>query len=36
VAIIVVAVYVSKQREVTISDDGDDAGSSSFRPHMTA
>jgi K(+)-stimulated pyrophosphate-energized sodium pump len=33
VAIIAVAVYISKQREVAISDDHDDAGSSSFAPH---
>lgn len=36
VAIIAVAVYVSKQREVAISDDHDDSGSSAFRPHVTA
>jgi len=36
VAIIAVAVYISKQREVTIGDDGDDTGSSSFTPHATA
>ncbi len=36
VAIIGVAVYISKQREVVISDDGDDTGSSSFTPHKTA
>ncbi len=38
VAIIAVAVYISKQREVAISDDHDDAGSSSFtaQPHVTA
>jgi len=33
VAIIAVAVYVSKQREVAISDDHDDSGSSSLAPH---
>ena len=33
VAIIAVAVYISKQREVTIGDDGDNTGSSSFTPH---
>src|SRR4051794_3810003 len=32
-AIIAVAVYISKQREVAISDDHDDTGSSSFAPH---
>ncbi len=36
VVIIVVAVYLSKQREVTISDDGDNTGSSSFTPHANA
>ena len=36
VAVIVVAVYISKQREVTISDDGDNTGSSSFTPHANA
>ncbi|HEY0902734.1 MAG TPA: sodium-translocating pyrophosphatase [Marmoricola sp.] len=36
VAIIAVAVYVSKQREVAISDDGDDSGSSAMAPHTTA
>ena len=35
VAIIVVAVYISKQREVAINDDGDNAGSSSMAPHAT-
>jgi len=36
VAIIAVAVYVSKQREVAISDDHDDSGSSAFAPHTPA
>jgi K(+)-stimulated pyrophosphate-energized sodium pump len=36
VAIIAVAVYISKQREVAISDDHDDSGSSAFAPHPTA
>jgi K(+)-stimulated pyrophosphate-energized sodium pump len=36
VAIIAVAIFISKQREVAISDDGDDSGSSSFQPHATA
>jgi K(+)-stimulated pyrophosphate-energized sodium pump len=36
VAIIAVAVYISKQREVAISDDGDDTGSSAMTPHTTA
>lgn len=36
VAIIAVAIYVSKQREVAINDDGDDSGSSAFAPHHTA
>ena len=36
VSIIGVSVYMSKQREVVISDDGDDAGSSSFAPRTTA
>ena len=34
VAIIAVAVIISKRREVTISDDGDNTGSSSFTPHV--
>ena len=33
VAIVTVAVLVSKRREVAIADDGDNAGSSSFAPH---
>ena len=33
VAIIAGAVIVSKRREVTIADDGDNTGSSSFTPH---
>jgi K(+)-stimulated pyrophosphate-energized sodium pump len=36
VAIIAVAVYISKQREVAISDDHDDSGSSALAPHPTA
>jgi K(+)-stimulated pyrophosphate-energized sodium pump len=36
VAIIAVAVYISKQREVAISDDHDDAGSSALAPHPNA
>jgi K(+)-stimulated pyrophosphate-energized sodium pump len=36
VAIIAVAVYVSKQREVAISDDGDNTGDSALAPHGTA
>ncbi|MGY2877169.1 K(+)-stimulated pyrophosphate-energized sodium pump [Marmoricola sp. URHA0025 HA25] len=36
VAIIAVAVYISKQREVAISDDHDDSGSSAFAPHPQA
>jgi len=36
VAIIAVAVYVSKQREVAISDDGDNAGDSALTPHTSA
>ena len=35
VAIIVVAIYISKQREVAINDDGDNTGSSSLAPHAT-
>jgi K(+)-stimulated pyrophosphate-energized sodium pump len=35
VAIIATSVYISKQREVSISDDGDNSGSSSFAPHAT-
>jgi K(+)-stimulated pyrophosphate-energized sodium pump len=34
VAIIAGAVVVSKRREVAIADDGDNTGSSSFRPHV--
>ena len=34
VAIIAVAVIISKRREVAISDDGDNTGSSSFTPHV--
>ncbi len=34
VAIIAVAVYISKQREITISDDGDNQGSSSFTARV--
>ena len=34
VAIIAGAVIISKRREVTISDDGDNTGSSSFTPHV--
>jgi K(+)-stimulated pyrophosphate-energized sodium pump len=34
VAIIAVAVYVSKQRSTVISDDHDDAGTSSMAPHQ--
>jgi len=33
VAIIVVALYIAKQRSVTVGDDGDDAGSSAMAPH---
>ncbi|KQV71267.1 potassium transporter [Nocardioides sp. Root122] len=33
VAIITVAVVISKRREVAIADDGDNTGSSSFAPH---
>ncbi|MBD3924447.1 sodium-translocating pyrophosphatase [Nocardioides cavernae] len=33
VAIITVAVVISKKREVAIADDGDNTGSSSFAPH---
>jgi len=33
VAIIAVVVFISKQREVAISDDGDNSGSSSFAAH---
>jgi K(+)-stimulated pyrophosphate-energized sodium pump len=36
VAIIATAVYVSKQRPVSIGDDGDDSGSSAMAPHTTA
>jgi K(+)-stimulated pyrophosphate-energized sodium pump len=36
VAIIAVAVYVSKQRAVVISDDHDDAGDSALAPHPQA
>jgi K(+)-stimulated pyrophosphate-energized sodium pump len=35
VAVIAVAIYISKQREVAISDDHDDAGSSSLAPHVS-
>ncbi|WP_310529197.1 sodium-translocating pyrophosphatase [Nocardioides sp.] len=35
VGIIAVAIYISKQREVAISDDGDNAGSSAMAPHAT-
>jgi len=35
VAIIAVALYVSKQRAVNIGDDGDDSGSSALAPHVT-
>jgi K(+)-stimulated pyrophosphate-energized sodium pump len=35
VSIIAVAVYISKQREVAISDDHDDSGSSALAPHPT-
>ena len=35
VAIIAGAVVISKRREVVISDDGDNTGSSSFTPHHT-
>ncbi|EON25556.1 MULTISPECIES: sodium-translocating pyrophosphatase [Nocardioides] len=35
VGIIAAAIYVSKQREVSISDDGDNTGSSSMAPHAT-
>ena len=34
VAIIAGAVIISKRREVAISDDGDNTGSSSFAPHV--
>jgi len=33
VAIIATSVVISKRRGVTISDDGDNTGSSSFTPH---
>ncbi len=33
---IVIAVYVSKRRPITIGDDGDDSGSSALAPHTTA
>jgi K(+)-stimulated pyrophosphate-energized sodium pump len=36
VLIIAVAVYISKQREVAISDDHDDTGSSALAPHPSA
>jgi len=36
VAIIATAVYISKQREVAINDDGDNAGSSAMAPHATS
>ena len=36
VAIITVAVYVSKQRTVVISDDGDSTGDSALAPHTSA
>lgn len=36
VSIIAVAIYVSKQREVVISDDHDDSGSSALAPHHPA
>lgn len=36
VAIIAVAIYISKQREVVISDDHDDSGSSALAPHHPA
>jgi hypothetical protein len=29
-------VYVSKQRQIAISDDADDTGSSALAPHATA
>jgi K(+)-stimulated pyrophosphate-energized sodium pump len=35
VAIIATAVYISKQREVAINDDGDNTGSSAMAPHAT-
>ena len=35
VAIIATSIYISKQREVLIADDGDNTGSSSFTPHAT-
>jgi K(+)-stimulated pyrophosphate-energized sodium pump len=35
VAIIAVAVYVSKQREVAISDDGDNTGDSALAPQSS-
>jgi K(+)-stimulated pyrophosphate-energized sodium pump len=35
VAIIAVAVYISKQREVAISDDGDNTGDSALEPQST-
>jgi K(+)-stimulated pyrophosphate-energized sodium pump len=35
VAIIATAVYISKQREVAINDDGDNTGSSAMTPHAT-
>ncbi len=33
---IVIAVYISKRRPITIGDDGDDSGSSALAPHQTA
>ncbi|WP_104108181.1 sodium-translocating pyrophosphatase [Nocardioides sp. 616] len=36
VAVIAVAVVISGRREIAISDDGDDTGSSAFAPHHTA
>ena len=35
VAIIATSIYITKQREVLIADDGDNTGSSSFTPHAT-
>lgn len=36
VGIIAAAIYVSKQREVSINDDGDNSGSSAMAPHATS
>ena len=36
VGIIVVALYIAKQRSVSVGDDGDDSGSSAMAPHLSA